>query len=254
MLEDDYDSEFRYDVAPVPALATLDRDRVAYLGTASSRSPRACGWAGWCRRPTCSTRSTGAGAVTHDAAPWPVQRAFLSLLRDGYVDKVVRSARRVYADRAPRVAAALAPYAEPAGPLAGMYSTWLLPQADAVRRPGRRPGGRLRGEPARGLLPLRAPDRPGGRLRRLSPTTSSTAALGRARRRARLSPPRPRPVARRPACASNAAYAAARSRSILRPRKYAVPHSSAKTAPSKNISGTTKPSAIAATWTAHPTA
>ena len=35
VLEDDYDSEFRYDVAPVPALASLDRSRVAYLGTAS---------------------------------------------------------------------------------------------------------------------------------------------------------------------------------------------------------------------------
>src|SRR5690606_30150885 len=35
VVEDDYDSEFRYDVAPVPALATLDRDRVALLGTAS---------------------------------------------------------------------------------------------------------------------------------------------------------------------------------------------------------------------------
>ena len=35
LVEDDYDSEFRYDVAPVPALATLDRTRVAYLGTAS---------------------------------------------------------------------------------------------------------------------------------------------------------------------------------------------------------------------------
>ena len=58
-------------------------------------------------------------------------------MRDGYVDKVVRSARRVYADRAPRVAAALAPYAELAGPLAGMYSTWLLPQPDARAGPGR---------------------------------------------------------------------------------------------------------------------
>jgi GntR family transcriptional regulator/MocR family aminotransferase len=39
----------------------------------------------------------------------------------------------VYADRAPRVAAALSPYAEPAGPVAGMYSTWLLPEVDALR-------------------------------------------------------------------------------------------------------------------------
>ena len=95
-----------------------------------------------------------------------MQRAFLALLRDGYVDKVVRTARRVYAERAPRVAAALSPYAELAGPLAGMYSTWLLPQPDACGR------GRPRGEAGFevnllvGLLPLGSADRAGGRLRR----------------------------------------------------------------------------------------
>ncbi len=63
---------------------------------------------------------------------WPVQRAFVALLRDGYVDAVVRSARRVYAERAPRVAAVLEPHAVAAGPSAGMYSTWLLPHDRAV--------------------------------------------------------------------------------------------------------------------------
>ena len=57
----------------------------------------------------------------------------MALLREGYVDKVVRTARRVYAERAPRVVAALSPYAELAGAPAGMYSTWLLPEADARR-------------------------------------------------------------------------------------------------------------------------
>lgn len=133
VLEDDYDSEFRYDVAPVPALASLDRTRVAYLGTAS-KSVAPSLRLGWLVPPpdlleTINARRT----ITHEVASWPVQRAFLSLLRDGYVDKVVRTARRVYAERAPRVAAALAPYAELAGPLAGMYSTWLLPAADARR-------------------------------------------------------------------------------------------------------------------------
>ena len=33
VVEDDYDSEFRYDVAPLPALAQLDPERVVYLGT-----------------------------------------------------------------------------------------------------------------------------------------------------------------------------------------------------------------------------
>ncbi len=133
VLEDDYDSEFRYDVAPVPALATLDRSRVAYLGTASkSVAPSLrLGWV--VPPPDLLDPLNRRRAITHEAAPWPSQRAFLSLLRAGYVDKVVRSARRVYAERAPRVAAALSPHATLAGPLAGMYSTWLLPQADAVR-------------------------------------------------------------------------------------------------------------------------
>ena len=133
LLEDDYDSEFRYDVAPVPALATLDRSRVAYLGTAS-KSVAPSLRLGWLVPPPDLLEPINERRrITHDAAPWPVQRAFVSLLREGYVDKVVRTARRVYAERAPRVAAALSPYAELAGPLAGMYSTWLLPSAEARR-------------------------------------------------------------------------------------------------------------------------
>jgi GntR family transcriptional regulator / MocR family aminotransferase len=133
VVEDDYDSEFRYDVAPVPALATLDRTRVAYLGTAS-KSVAPSLRLGWMVPPPSLLDAVNARReATHDATPWPVQRAFLSLLRDGYVDRVVRTARRVYADRAPRVAVALAPYAELAGPLAGMYSTWLMPEPVALR-------------------------------------------------------------------------------------------------------------------------
>lgn len=132
VVEDDYDSEFRYDVAPVPALASLDRSRVAYLGTASkSVSPSLrLGWL--VPPPHLLDAVRAARAVRHEGVSWPVQRAFLSMLRDGYVDRVVRSARRVYADRAPRVAAVLAAHAEPAGPSAGMYSTWLLPTDRAL--------------------------------------------------------------------------------------------------------------------------
>ena len=132
VMEDDYDSEFRYDVAPIPALASLDRS-VAYLGTAS-KSVGPGLRIGWMVPPPDLLR----GLVEHreqtyDMPSWPTQRALLALLREGWVDKVVRTARRVYADRAPRVAAALAPYGTPAGPAAGMYSTWLMPPA-AVRR------------------------------------------------------------------------------------------------------------------------
>ncbi|MGI5191557.1 PLP-dependent aminotransferase family protein [Promicromonospora sp. CA-289599] len=133
VVEDDYDSEFRYDVAPVPALAALDRSRVAYLGTASkSVSPSLrLGWL--VAPPEVHERLVRRRTVTHDTPPWPTQRAMLTLLRDGWADKVMRTARRVYADRAPRVAAAMAPHAELAGPLAGMYSTWLTDPASAER-------------------------------------------------------------------------------------------------------------------------
>lgn len=132
VVEDDFDSEFRYDVAPVPALASLDRDRVAYLGTASkSVSPSLR--LGWLVPPRHLLEPIRAvRTLRHEGVSWPVQRAYLALLRDGYVDQVVRSARRVYAERAPRVAAVLAPRATAAGPSAGMYSTWLLPHERAL--------------------------------------------------------------------------------------------------------------------------
>lgn len=132
VVEDDYDSEFRYDVAPVPALASLDRNRVAYLGTASKTVAPSMRL-GWLVPPTALLDPLNEmRAITHDTASWPVQRAYLSLLRDGYVDKVVRSARRVYAERSEVVAAAVAPYARTLGPIAGMYATVELPRDRAL--------------------------------------------------------------------------------------------------------------------------
>ena len=212
VVEDDYDSEFRYDVAPVPALASLDRERVAYLGTAS-KSVLPSMRLGWLVPPPALLEPVNRiREATHDAVSWPVQRAFLSLLRDGYVDKVVRSARRVYAARAPRVAAALSPYGEIAGPVAGMYATVL--DARRPRRPGppRRPGRGLRRAAARRLLPQ--PPSRGGLIVGFGGCTDdeldrALAVLVEAlvERVIRLG------------SASRAAYAAARSRSILRPEE-----------------------------------
>ena len=133
VIEDDYDSEFRYDVAPVPALAALDRDRVAYLGT-TSKTDAPSMRLGWLVAPPGLHRAIlERREITHDVPAWPVQRAFVSLLRDGYVDQVVRSARRTYAARARRVTEALRPLATPILPVAGMYATIPLPKARALR-------------------------------------------------------------------------------------------------------------------------
>ncbi|MBA1914634.1 PLP-dependent aminotransferase family protein, partial [Escherichia coli] len=71
VVEDDYDSEFRWDVAPVPAMAALDRERVAYVGTASkSVSPSLrLGWL--VAPPAVHERVVALRAATHDAVPWP---------------------------------------------------------------------------------------------------------------------------------------------------------------------------------------
>lgn len=131
LVEDDYDSEFRYDVAPIPALASLDRERVAYLGT-TSKSVSPSLRLGWLVPPGgLGARIDAQRARTHDAAPWPVQRAYLSLLREGYVDRVVRSARRTYAARAERVVEALGGHLD--GAVAGMYATFPLPTDTAHR-------------------------------------------------------------------------------------------------------------------------
>lgn len=133
VVEDDYDSEFRYDVAPVPALAALDRDRVAYLGTAA-KSVVPTLRVGWLVPPPHLLDAVvRRREATHSGAAWPSQRALLTLLRDGWIDRTVRTARRVYAERAARVVAALSPSAELAAPIAGMYSAWLLPEPKAVR-------------------------------------------------------------------------------------------------------------------------
>ncbi len=133
VVEDDYDSEFRYDVAPVPALATLDRDRVVYLGT-SSKAVHPGLRIGWLVGPAdLIATMTDRRQARHDHPTWPVQRALLAMLREGYVDKVVRSARRLYAERSRVVADALAPWGDIGAAPAGMYLTLRVPGAVADR-------------------------------------------------------------------------------------------------------------------------
>jgi GntR family transcriptional regulator/MocR family aminotransferase len=130
LIEDDYDSEFRYDVAPLPALAQLDLDRVVHLGTLSkliSPSLR-LGWL------VASAETVDRLAAYREEASdwpaWPIQVAFYAMLRDGYLDQVIRRSRRLYAERRNQTCAALEPYGQIVGQDAGLHITLLLPGGD----------------------------------------------------------------------------------------------------------------------------
>jgi GntR family transcriptional regulator/MocR family aminotransferase len=99
VVEDDYDSEFRYDVGPLPALHSMDPEVIVYLGTASKVLATAFG-AGWLVAPPdlierLATLRPRLGA----RIPEPVQYAILALLRSGDLERHVRKMRLEYARR-----------------------------------------------------------------------------------------------------------------------------------------------------------
>jgi GntR family transcriptional regulator/MocR family aminotransferase len=99
VVEDDYDSEFRYDVGPLPALHSMDPDVIVYLGTASKVLATAFG-AGWLVAPPEFVARLAALRPRLGARiPEPVQHAMLALLRSGDLERHVRKMRLEYARR-----------------------------------------------------------------------------------------------------------------------------------------------------------
>ncbi|MDI9915918.1 aminotransferase class I/II-fold pyridoxal phosphate-dependent enzyme [Rhodococcus sp. IEGM 1379] len=110
----------------MPALAQLAPDRVVYLGTVAKTlgSGIRLGWlvapAELVERITAHRESIG------DFPSVPLQRALLSLLRDGEWDRAVRTARRRYRERDRSVENALSRFGELRGLGAGMHTTLML--------------------------------------------------------------------------------------------------------------------------------
>ncbi|PPK92619.1 GntR family transcriptional regulator/MocR family aminotransferase [Kineococcus xinjiangensis] len=131
VVEDDYDSEFRFDVAPLPALAGLDRaGRVVHVGTFSKvLTP----WlrAGYVAVPP---RLAGAfSAVRHDLG-CPVggveQEALAEYLSSGALRRHIARSRRDYAHRRAHLARSLERHAGTlglGGIDAGLHAVVTLP-------------------------------------------------------------------------------------------------------------------------------
>jgi GntR family transcriptional regulator/MocR family aminotransferase len=119
VVEDDYDSEFRYDVGPLPALRSMDPDVIVYLGTASKMLATAFG-AGWLVAPPALVdRLAALRPRLGVRIPEPVQHAVLALLRSGDLERHVRKTRLEYARRRAALVEGLTAAAPGPGPGAG---------------------------------------------------------------------------------------------------------------------------------------
>ena len=107
VVEDDYDSEFRYDVGPLPALYSMDPEVIVYLGTASKALTPAFG-AGWLvASPALVERIARLRPNLGERVPEPVQHALLALLTSGDMERHIRRMRLEYARRRAAIVEAL---------------------------------------------------------------------------------------------------------------------------------------------------
>ena len=127
VVEDDYDSEFRYDVGPLPALYSMDPEVIVYLGTASKALTPAVG-AGWLvASPALVERIARLRPDLGERVPEPVQHALLALLASGDLERHIRRMRLEYARRRAAIVEALtAPY-RLLGDTAGLHVVLELP-------------------------------------------------------------------------------------------------------------------------------
>ncbi|GAA4680408.1 PLP-dependent aminotransferase family protein [Gordonia humi] len=135
VIEDDYDGEFRYGVAPLPALVTLPgaADHVAYVGTSSkSMSPDLR--VAWCLPPAALRRDVQRWLAVHRRGPSSLPADALGeFIGSGAMDRHLARAARVYSDRRSRLVAALArecPDVAVTGVEAGLHLCVLLPDHD----------------------------------------------------------------------------------------------------------------------------
>jgi len=113
VVEDDYDSEFRFDTAPLPALAALDRSgRVAYLGT-FSKSLTPSLRVGYLVGPTdLIGRLLRFRQLIDGQVSWPVQQALAAFVQDGHLERHIGVMRREYARKRAALLEVFRPYPE----------------------------------------------------------------------------------------------------------------------------------------------
>jgi GntR family transcriptional regulator/MocR family aminotransferase len=130
VIEDDYDSEFRYDSEPVGALQGLAPDQVFLLGTASKALAPAVRL-GWVHAPATLADAVAAEKEMSDRGSCTLdQLALATLLTTGRYDRHLRRMRTVYAARRTALTDAFArhvPRVQLTGLAAGFHAVAPLP-------------------------------------------------------------------------------------------------------------------------------
>ncbi|MFC4000604.1 PLP-dependent aminotransferase family protein [Prauserella oleivorans] len=99
VVEDDYDGELRYDVAPLPLLASLAPDVVVHLGTTSKILTPTLG-AGWMVAPPAVTTAVLEHRELTGTRPSPAgQHVLVELARHGDLGRHLRRLRRELSER-----------------------------------------------------------------------------------------------------------------------------------------------------------
>ncbi|WP_159945647.1 MULTISPECIES: PLP-dependent aminotransferase family protein [unclassified Nocardiopsis] len=125
VVEDDYDAEFRYDVAPLPALYGLDPGRVILLGTLSKTLSPDLG-VGWVvAEPARLEHLAAVRRDLSDRTSVPAQAATALLLERGDLDRHLRRMRLEYARRRRMLIELLGPRLR--GDTAGLHVLLPLP-------------------------------------------------------------------------------------------------------------------------------
>jgi len=139
ILEDDYDSEFRFESQPFTALQGLDRDaRVIYIGTFSKVLFGSMRVGYVVVPPDLLSRVSARRAVTDIAPSTLFQAALAEFVGDGHFARHLRRMRQVYRERRNVLIAALTSElgdrVEILGEQAGLHLVVTLPRGFADRR------------------------------------------------------------------------------------------------------------------------